>query len=395
VSGAGATVLRPGDRLRLDGVLQTVTGLSGTSVRLTDEHGRTSAVALVEVFLHGRIEGPAGRERRLAAGALEALPAELLEEARWWEGHIIEVLSGVTEGAAPHAAPKPQYDPATRTLAERERAKAEELAAAGRTGISARTVKRKRQRYEASGLAGLVDGRGNRARPPGGRTDERVVQALRRAIEEAVEPSTRTVGYLRWKVEQILDAEHGPGAVAMPPRATFYRLFDRLSQGRHTTGSARTRRSTASRPPAPYGVFTAVRPGELMQIDSTPLDVAVRLDDGVPGRIELTGMIDVATRTVTAAVLRPTAKAVDASLLLARTVTPEPMRPGWPEALRMSRSVFPHEHMLGVDERLAHAATRPVIVPEVIVCDYADPPVMPTRQHACLIARFVCPTWSA
>ena len=73
-----------------------------------------------------------------------------------------------------------------------------------------------------------------------------------------------------------------------------------------------------------------------MQIDSTPLDVLVRLDDGVAGRVELTGMVDVATRTVTAAVLRPTTKSVDASVLLARTVTPEPMRPGWPEALAMS-----------------------------------------------------------
>ena len=49
---------------------------------------------------------------------------------------------------------------------------------------------------------------------------------------------------------------------------------------------------------------------------------------GSIGRVDLTGMIDVATRTVTAAVLRPATKSVDASVLLARTVTPEPMRPG-------------------------------------------------------------------
>jgi hypothetical protein len=55
-----------------------------------------------------------------------------------------------------------------------------------------------------------------------------------------------------------------------------------------------------------------------MQIDSTPLDVLVRLDDGVVGKAELTGMIDVATRTVTAAVPRPATKPVDASVLLAR-----------------------------------------------------------------------------
>jgi hypothetical protein len=36
-----------------------------------------------------------------------------------------------------------------------------------------------------------------------------------------------------------------------------------------------------------------------------PLDVLVLLDDGVPGRAGLTGMIDVTTRTVPAAVLCP------------------------------------------------------------------------------------------
>jgi len=106
-----------------------------------------------------------------------------------------------------------------------------------------------------------------------------------------------------------------------------------------------------------------------MQIDSTPLDVAVLLDDGLVGRVELTGLIDVATRTVTAAVLRPSTKAVNASLLSARTVTPEPMRPGRPEALRMANSVPPYRRMLELDERLERAAARPVIIPETIVRD--------------------------
>lgn len=51
-------------------------------------------------------------------------------------------------------------------------------------------------------------------------------------------------------------------------------------------------------------------------------------------------MIYLATRTIPAAALRPATKAVDAALLLARSLTPEPMRPGWVEALRMSRSVL-------------------------------------------------------
>lgn len=158
--------------------------------------------------------------------------------------------------------------------------------------------------------------------------------------------------------------------VPLPSRATFYRLVGSVGAGRHVTGSARTRRSLANQPAGPFGQVTPVRPGELMQIDSTPLDVLVRLENGRAGRVELTGVIDVATRTVTAAVLRPATKAVDASLLLARTVTPEPMRPGWVDALRMERSVLPFEHLRPLDERLEHAAAKPVITPETIVCDH-------------------------
>ncbi|WP_211293674.1 hypothetical protein [Lentzea kentuckyensis] len=38
-------------------------------------------------------------------------------------------------------------------------------------------------------------------------------------------------------------------------------------------------------------------------------------------------------------------KAVDASLLLARMLVPEPMRPGWVEALKMSASVLPYRRL--------------------------------------------------
>ena len=78
--------------------------------------------------------------------------------------------------------------------------------------------------------------------------------------------------------------------------------------------------------------MTAARPGEWTQIDSTPLDVRVVHEDGTVDRVELTGLVDQATRTIAAAVLRPTTKAVDAALLLARALTPEPMRQSLPSS---------------------------------------------------------------
>ncbi|WP_175041331.1 hypothetical protein [Nocardia terpenica] len=66
---------------------------------------------------------------------------------------------------------------------------------------------------------------------------------------------------------------------------------------------------------------------------------------------------------MTAAVLRPTTKSVDASVLLARTVTPEPVRPGWSQTLAMSRSALSFRQLLDIDARMEHAAARPVIIP--------------------------------
>jgi putative transposase len=371
VTGLRRGGLGIGDQVLFQARVHTVVGLAGTLVRLADEHGQVGALHLAQLQASPGFAIVAQQTgvRVSPAGRLERLPEQVVARAVWWEGHILEVLTGRVPDAAPGTPPRPAYDPAVRSLAERERAKAAELAAAGQAGVSVGTVRRKRLRYQTKGLNGLVDGRADRQRDGGGRVDARVVAALEQAIAEATDASSRTVGWFRWRTEQLLAHQHGVQTVEMPSRAGFYRLFAKLSKGRHTTGSARTRRSLAGRPPGPFGQVTAARPGELVQIDSTPLDVLVLLEDGVPGRVELTGMVDLATRSVPVAVLVPSTKSVDAALLLARCVTPEPMRPGWPQALAMARSVLPHRHLLAVDERLEQAAARPVIVPETIVCD--------------------------
>jgi len=318
------------------------------------------------------------------AGVLDRLPEPVVQQALWWEHHILEVLHGLPPDTPPGAVARPDYDPRRRSLTSREQAKAAELTAAGHQ-VTASTVKHHRQRYEAQGVAGLVDYRADKRTSPFGRVDARVVAAMRTAISEATDASSRTASYVLWRTRQLvvgIEAEDTE-PVVVPSRRTLYRLFAKLAEGRHVTGSARTRRSLANRPDGPFGELPALAPGELMQIDSTPLDVLVRLDDGVAGKVELTGMIDVATCTVIAAVLRPTTKSVDASVLLARTVTPEPMRPGWVEALRMSRSVLPYRRLLGLDARLEQAAARPVMVPSTIVCDHGKVFISRNFQASC------------
>lgn len=311
-----------------------------------------------------------GKGRRVPpTGRIAEFPETAAEQARWWERHILEVLDGLPPDAPAGMAPRPEFDPERNSLAQRERAKAAELTAAGHA-MTASGIKQRRQRYQCDGLAGLADGRSAKQMPSFGRVSPAVVEAMRQAIEETAEASSKTIGFVVWRASQILAAREDAADIDVPSQRTLYRLFNRLATGTHATGSATTRRSVNARPAGPFGEVPACAPGEWMQIDSTPLDVLVRLDDGIAGKVELTAVIDLATRSVAAAVLRPTTKAADASALLARSITPEKMRPGWSDALRMSRSVMPHRRLLALDERLEHAAARPVIVPDTIVCDH-------------------------
>ncbi|MFJ7250949.1 Mu transposase C-terminal domain-containing protein [Kitasatospora sp. NPDC098652] len=361
--------LAVGHKVRFEGQVRGVLEITAQVVVVEDEQAGHRAVALIDLFEAEDFEVLFQPERMPlpAVGLLEAFPPEAVKQALWWEGHILEVLHGIAPDAEPGSQPRPGYGPGS-SVTSRQRVKAAELAAAGHD-IAPQTVGNRRRRYQAEGLVGLADRRPVRKRAEFGSVPEAVVEAMRKAIREGVDTSTRNGAYLIWRTGEIL-RESGGEAVELPARRTLYRLLEKLSKGTHVMGSAVTRRSKAHGASAPFGEWTVSAPGEVMQIDSTPLDVLVRLDNGVVGKVELTGMIDVATRTLSAAVLRPTTKSVDASVLLARTVTPELMRPGWVEALKMSRSVLPHRRLLSLDERLEHAAAKPVIVPEMIVCDH-------------------------
>ncbi|MFC5185454.1 Mu transposase C-terminal domain-containing protein [Actinomadura harenae] len=348
-----------------------VTALTGTWARLLATDGRPSAVLLTRLVSADDFALLSEQEqvRDVVIRDLAGVPEGAAAQARFWEQHVVEVETGLPPGAEAGAVPRPEYDAATRTLTERELAKVAELDAMG-VVASARTIQRMRRRYREQGLRGLVDTRSNKARGRYGRTDSRVVEAIQEIVAAEAGTSTGTRDRLRWKVKNLLDERYGPDAVPVPSKSTFGRLMNSLTAGHHTFGSAKNRRSVANRPAAPFSVTWAARPGQQVQIDTTTLDVMALFDDGQARRVELTAAIDIATRTICAAVLRPVGtKAVDASLLLARTLVPEPMRPGWADTLRMTGSRLPHRQLAEIDARLKDAAAKPVVIPETIVCD--------------------------
>ncbi|MFJ2866598.1 Mu transposase C-terminal domain-containing protein [Kitasatospora sp. NPDC087314] len=385
-------VLRVGDRIRFDGRTKQIVGLEGTALRLVGEEGDVSVLAAGHVMAADDFElldrGPeAVPAVTLPPFALmDALPEAVVEQARFWERHVVEVVTGLPPDAEEGTPARPEYDPAWRTLVEREAAKVAELAAAGQQ-ISRRTFLRMRQRYEAEGLWGLVDGRSRKppAPVPGtGRVDERVVAAVTEALAGQTDLSTGDRKRVIMRTQQILADRHGEQEVKLPKRATFYRLVNTLAKGNDPFGSATVRRQRALRPAGPFTPSMAARPGEIVQVDSTRLDVMAVLDDGVVARPELTIAVDVTTRTICAALLRPAGtKGVDAAVLLARMLVPEPMRPGWSQTLAMADSILPHERLVAVDKRLEHAAAKPVIVPDTIVIDHGKVFVSKTFSSAC------------
>jgi len=217
-------VLRPGDRVRFDGCVRTVVGVSGTLVLLADEQAATMAIRLAELLSKAAFEviGAVARAPVLAsAGMLARLPPQVVDEALWWERQLQEVIYGLAPDAPAGAVARAGFDPAVTSLTQRERAKAAELVAAG-CSVSASKIKRLRRRYETDGVAGLVDLRGCRQPSRFGRVDARVVEAMQTAVAEATNASTRTAGFVLWRTEQILAARADAGQIPVPSRATLY-----------------------------------------------------------------------------------------------------------------------------------------------------------------------------
>ncbi|MGX5397163.1 integrase [Streptomyces anulatus] len=394
-------VLCEGSMVRWRGETYTVAELDGVMVHLIPRPGSglplvTLAVGLLAAADDFAVLDSQGRpvvQKQLPDWSLlDGVSDEAAREAYLWERHIIEVSSGLLPGVAEDAVPRPGYAPAEYTLIERYKTKAAELNAVLDWDVSWHTVQRKRLKYVEMGIWGLVDKRRTRVSSLYGRTDSRVVDTL---LSLADEQRGITASALFVLLRRSVHSSY-KSAVKVPPDTTLYKLLDRLGiKVKDLRGSARRRLDAAGGPRPVFSVTMSLAPGQLVQIDSTDLDVKVLGDDGQPTSVELTAMVDVATRSIIAAVVRPrtargrrrkadrklelfsaprragrATKAVDASLLLAQALVPASMRPGFSAMSHASASDLPYEQLVQADERMARAASRPVIVPDMIVIDH-------------------------
>jgi putative transposase len=308
---------------------------------------------------------------------LETLDGPVRDRTAFLHRQVVELLTGQLPDVNDQD-PRPEYAPLL-PLKDRIKAKLAELEQVG-SPIGERTLKRHIGACRKAGIAGLIDQRKTRQTTSTGRVDPRVVSLLEAAIFAQRNVSTGT----RSRVIEHVRRDAQATGLPVPSDATFYRVISNLQADRHPFGNATTRRTQANRPKRTYGRQAPTRPGELVEIDSTPLDLMVIYPDGSAGRVDLTIALDIATRTPCAAILRPVAtKSVDAAILLARSLTPLPMQPGWDASLAFSRSILPADMIPDDDQIKANIAAKPVIVPESITIDRGKVFVGTTFMAAC------------
>lgn len=294
---------------------------------------------------------------------LETLSPAQAEKAKALHRHVIEVLTG--KGPEDDDPERPEYDPSL-PLQDRIAAKSEELKRIGFRPWTERALYRYIARYRAEGMAGLVDKRSMQRPDVKGEADERLVAIVKDLMAQQADLSTVT----RSRVITLANLEAKRLGVPVQSRTSMYRLISRLEDDKHPFGLATTRHTQGNKPTWTYTQRMPSRPGELVEIDSTPLDVLCRYRDGSVGRPDLTVSIDISTRTLCSAVLVPgDTKSIDAAIVLVKGLTPLAHQPGWGESVRLSRSSLP-AGLIAPDEQVREAsAARPVIVPEALTID--------------------------
>ena len=170
-----------------------------------------------------RLRGGGARGLRRGAAAAAALDAAggLPGRGRggvWWERHI--------GGAARGAAAGRGGDGRDRVCPGGGVADPPGAGQGGRADRGREAGVGERDRRAPAPLRGSWRGRdgrspGGKPASPYGQVDPAVVEAMRQAIAEAEQESSRTATYLFWRTGQILEAAHGPGRPGCRPSAVF------------------------------------------------------------------------------------------------------------------------------------------------------------------------------
>ncbi|MFJ5595715.1 transposase [Streptomyces noursei] len=326
---------------------------------------------------------------------------EQRKQALRWQRHMKELDTGLVPG---QSAPRPGYDPSATTLAQRYAVKSQELAAAG-IDVKPKTLEAMRLKWKGAGENPLVLLE-QRKRRVGHRTDSRVIEVMREVVKAKSRESGVDVQSVYDDVLDVVRERYAPELAdpdeqrrLLPSRATFYRRMDETGLADLLAAPTRRRAQQASKPAPPYTPSHALRPGQVVQIDTSPLKVKAVGDNGEVISAELTSAIDVASRSNAAVMIVPVVtgegspgkriggratRAFDLVLLLAQCFAPLTTRPGWHPRAAAAASALPFEALRAADDRFTQAtAARPVIHPRTVIIDQGSPYLSDHFKYVC------------
>ena len=352
-------------------------------VRLCDDEGEQSTMALDEFVTHPHIEEITAKPASVVDAAVERLDKRARDVLNKRIAHVYEAETGYRSGtpdvALPHE-PRPEYDPATTTLTERRLAKARELnnehAADAGTKMSVATIRRIAKSLNAgSALDGAVDRRHVRRSPGRISINEEVQAACEEVFEKTREESNRTHAARYLLVKQYMREVYGyqPGTEPVPCEKTIRRWFQDRFLPSELNGKARTRRSATSAPTGGFSRANPTRPGELVCIDTCSLDVLLEgsvYAGAIRGVIVMA--VDWYSRSIVAIrVLEGSEQAIDVTFVLREIGRPKQMRPGWGDENRWPFVGLP-EHILTDTYGGATYSGMPFVNTEAVVTDHGN-----------------------
>lgn len=365
----GGVVVFDGDRCVVD---QIVDG----AVVLRDPRRRFRRVTISELLLSdvegGRVRYPDSEtsEQDDSGSNWDAASEEERERANTRADHIREVLTGFRSGDPSIALPGEPHRSylSDRKMSARLREKAAEL------GVGTRSLQRWVAAYRRAGEQGLVDRRAAAAASQALRSlDSRWVDAARRILDEQIgEPKVAT-RILIQRTNARVEHLHGLGETKLPSEAAAYLALAEMDRGRNILrGSTARKRSNANRPKGAYGKTFASRPGELVLLDTTPLNVfALNPVDGKWVRVEMTFALDLYSRCMLGMRMTPVStKSIDVAAVLIEAMMPSEIVAGADSAARWPYHGVPETVEINADRIRVRRFTPPGLLPESIVTDH-------------------------
>jgi len=358
-----------GSEIKFEGTSYVVEGFAGAVIVLRSTNGAVIRIGLRHLVTSDSFKLIGKTETDVPPPIfIEGVTEADLKAANLLVAHLLEATTGYrsgTEADALPGEPKKGYDPLESPMASRMERKAKEL------NVSIRTLWNRKKSYEINGLNGLMDGR--KAKLGTAKLDERIQNAILQVTGGLVDQSNSTNNRIRRRVERELKDKYPDEDIPMPSESTFNRRLNELTKGTGLKGAAKQRRSIANRPDKPYSHFVATRPGEMVLIDSTPLDVyAIDPYSFQWISVELTIAVDLFTRSLVAWRFTPKGtKAVDAAFLLSDMIRPKFKGYDWPESSKFAYVGIPESIVLevGNDAPGSQLAAIPFIHPESVIVD--------------------------